>query len=90
MFSVALEPLKARVSKPAWPSTTSLPSPAFQTEEVVAGAEQGDVVAVAAGDRVVAVAADEDVGAEAADDRIVAGAAVERRAEWRPPAAARR
>src|SRR5882724_11146173 len=30
MFSLALEPLKSRVSKPAWPSTTSLPSPGAQ------------------------------------------------------------
>ena len=47
-------------------------------ERVVAGAEQGDVVALVAVDEVVAVAADQHVVAVAAEDRVVARAAVDR------------
>ena len=50
-------------------------------ERVVAGAEEGDVVAPPAGHGVVAVAAEEDVGARAADDGVVAGAAVDGEAD---------
>ena len=41
-------------------------------ERVVAGAEEGGVVALVAVDEVVAVAAEQDVGAVAAADRVVA------------------
>ncbi len=47
-------------------------------ERVVAGAEEGDVVALLAVDEVVAVAAEQRVGAVAAEDGVVAGAAVDR------------
>ena len=46
-------------------------------EDVVAGAQQGRVVALVAVDEVVAVAAEQEVGAVAAEDRVVAGAAVD-------------
>ena len=46
-------------------------------EHVVAGAEEGDVVALLAVDEVVAVAAEEHVVAVAAEDGVVAGAAVD-------------
>ena len=77
MVSPTLEPLKASVSKPVWPSTVSLPSPGFQMIAIVAGAEQRDVVAAAAGDDVVAVAADQHVVAATADDGVIAGATVD-------------
>ena len=50
-------------------------------EDVVAGAEQGRVVALVAVDEVVAVAAEKEVGAVAAEDGVVAGAAVDRHAD---------
>ena len=50
-------------------------------EHVVAGAEQGGVVALLAVDEVVAVAAEQEVGAVAAEDGVVAGAAVDRDAD---------
>ncbi len=47
-------------------------------EHVVAGAEEGGVVALLAVDEIVAVAAEQHIGAVAAEDRVVAGAAVDR------------
>ena len=52
-------------------------------EHVVAGAEEGGVVALLAVDEVVAVAAEQQVGAVAAEDGVVAGAAVDRDADQR-------
>ena len=46
-------------------------------ERVVAGAQEGDVVALLAVDEVVAVAAEQEVDAVAAEQRVVAGAAVD-------------
>ena len=46
-------------------------------EDVVAGAQEGHVVALLAVDEVVAVAAEQQVDAVAAEDRVVAGAAVD-------------
>ena len=46
MFSLMLAPLNSSVSMPSWPSTVSLPSPGIPLEHVVAGAEQGSVVAL--------------------------------------------
>ena len=46
-------------------------------EPVVAGAEQGGIVALVAVDEVVAVAAEQRVGAVAAEDLVVAGAAID-------------
>ena len=46
-------------------------------EDVVAGAEEGGVVALLAVDEVVAVAAEQQVDAVAAEDGVVAGAAVD-------------
>ena len=50
-------------------------------EHVVAGAEQGRVVALVAVDEVVAVAAEKEIGAVAAEDGVVAGAAVDGHAD---------
>ena len=47
-------------------------------EDVVAGAQDGDVGAAVAVDEVVSVAAEQAVVAVAAGDRVVAGAAVDR------------
>ena len=57
-------------------------------EYVVAGAEEGDVVALVAVDEVVAVAAEQGVGAVAAEDGVVAGAAVEGERDQRGQVAA--
>jgi hypothetical protein len=46
-------------------------------EDVVTGAEEGNVVAVVAENEVVAVTAEDRVGTLAAEDGVVAGAAVE-------------
>ena len=50
-------------------------------EHVVAGAEQGSIVALVAVDEVVAVAAEKEIGPVAAEDGVVAGAAVDRHAD---------
>src|SRR5262249_49739568 len=50
-------------------------------ERVVAGAENGDVVALVAIDETVAVAAEQMVGTVATENGVVAGAAIARRAD---------
>ena len=76
MFSLALEPLNA--------SRRCRPGPRrcrcrhrVPLEGVVAGPQQGHVVALLAVDEVVAVAAEQHVGAVAAEDRVVACTAVD-------------
>ena len=78
MFSPMLEPLKASVSLPAWPSRVSLPSPGFQVKVSSPAAEEGGVGAAGAVDLVVAVAAEDGVGAVASGEGVVAVAAVDR------------
>ncbi len=72
MVSATLEPKNCSVSKPAWPSTTSLPSPGIPDEAVVAVAEEGDVAAPATDHGVVALAAEQQVVAGATGDLVVA------------------
>ena len=52
-------------------------------ENVVAGAEEGEVVALLAVDEIIAVAAEQGVDAVAAEDGVVAGAAVDRELDQR-------
>ena len=66
IFSVALEPLKSIVSKPACPSTVSLPSPGFQTKVSSPAPMRATSLPRPPIDQVVALAADEDVVAVAA------------------------
>ena len=90
-FSLALLPLKSSVSVPAWPSTTSLPSPGSHWKVSSPAPRKADVVALVAVDEVVAVAAEQDVGAVAAEDGVVAVAAVDReRDRARPGCRSRR
>ena len=77
MFSLTLAPLKTIVSKPAWPSTMSLPSPGFQTNVSLPSPMRAMSLPRPPVIRVVAVAADEQVIALAAGDDVVAGAAVD-------------
>ena len=65
------------MSEPSWPSTTSLPSPGSHWKIVVAGAQEGHVVALLAVGEVVAVAAEQDVDAVGAEERVVACTAVD-------------
>ena len=60
-----LLPLKRSVSVPSCPSTVSLPSP-VPLEDVVAGAQERDIVALIAVDEVMAVATEQRIGAVAA------------------------
>ena len=77
MFSLASEPLKqhrvgAVLTLDGVAAVARIP-----LEDVVAGAEEGHVVALLAVDEVVAVAAEQDVDSVAAEDRVVAGTAVD-------------
>ena len=88
IFSPMLEPLKARVSLPAWPSTVSLPSPGSHWKGSSPAAEEGGVGAAVAVDPVVAVAAGDGVGCRRRREVVVAVAAVDgergeaRRCRW--------
>ena len=88
MFSLALEPLNCNVSWPPWPSTTSLPSPGFQTKVSSPAPRKADVVAATADDGVVAVAADQHVVAVAAGDGVIARAAIDGEGDQRGQAVA--
>ena len=68
MFSLPPEPLNSIVSVPSWPSTHVAAVARIPLEDVVAGAQERDVVALLAVDEVVAVAAEQDVDAVAAED----------------------
>ena len=70
-------PLNSIVSVPSWPSIDVAAVARVPLERVVAGAEEGDVVALLAVDEVVAVAAEQQVDAVAAEDGVVARAAVD-------------
>ena len=74
MFSAALLPLNTIVSAPAWPSTTSLPSPGSHWKVSSPAPSNAVVVALVAVDDVVAVTAEQGVDAVGAEDGVVAAA----------------
>jgi hypothetical protein len=54
----------------------SLPSPWFQRNKIITGAQERHIAAGAADHGIVAVAAEENIGDQAAGDRVIADAAV--------------
>ena len=77
MFSPTLEPLNCSVSVPDPPSTTSLPSPGFQMNEIVAGTAEYRVVAAATRENVIAGAPDQQIIAIATEQHVVAATAID-------------
>jgi len=73
-----LAPLNTSVSKSAWPSTLSLPSPGFQTKMSLPEPRAAVSLPRPPPDRVITVSAEQQVRPVAADHGVVAGAAVER------------
>ena len=85
MFSSTLAPLNTSVSVPCRPSTTSLPSPGFQTKVSLPVPRKATSLPRPPYHGVVAVTADQHVVAVAAGDGVVAGAAIDRQLhEFRP------